>query len=187
MNRIVGASAATLVWLLASCGGNAVRANSTGTPTAAPTAATTPAPSIAPTAAPTAGAEVTASSTAPATPASPPPSGVTLVTPRPGMSHVHQVSWRSAELVGPRTVRVMFYAGLEPCSVLDSVKVEYRRTTIVITLFSGSDPAQPDRMCAAIARATAVDVALSQDPAGRPFVDGSIGTTHSPASTSPGA
>jgi len=95
-----------------------------------------------------------------------------LVMARPGMAGLHSVRWQSATVLDPRTVRVSFTGGAAPCDVLDSVKVDYRTDAVDITLFSGSDPAQPDRMCAAVTRAQAVDVHLASAVAGRRIEDG---------------
>lgn len=101
--------------------------------------------------------------------------GAKLVTPEPGMDNVHSVAWSYAELVSKRTVRVYYYSGIEPCTVLDHTSVSYSAEKISISLFAGSDPSAGQVMCAALARATAVDVTLTQDPAGRTFVDASTG------------
>jgi hypothetical protein len=110
-----------------------------------------------------------------------PARGPELVMARPGMTGLHPVRWQSATVLDPRTVRVSFTGGAAPCDVLDSVKVDYRPEAVTITLFSGSDPAQPDRMCAAVTRQQAVDVHLTSAVAGRRIEDGAA-----PAAASPG-
>jgi hypothetical protein len=95
-----------------------------------------------------------------------------LVEPRPGMDNVHQTGWERVEILGPNRVRVHFVSGVEPCSVLDHVDVEYRPAEIVITLFEGSDPAARDAACIMIAVYKAVDVDLGEPIGGRQFVDG---------------
>ncbi|HVE26030.1 MAG TPA: hypothetical protein VNC22_11520 [Sporichthya sp.] len=95
-----------------------------------------------------------------------------VVTPRAGMAHTHPVRFDSAEVVDQRTVRLTFYGGVEPCDVLDSVKVKYNPGDITMTLYSGSDPAKPDSVCIEIAKLKAVDVALTEDVGEREIKDG---------------
>jgi hypothetical protein len=96
-----------------------------------------------------------------------------VVKPRPGMADVHPVTWEKADARTPTSLRVRFWGGVEPCYVLDSVRVAYKAKTVVVTLFSGSDPARPDVACIDIAKAMAVDVKLSEPLGGRKVVDGS--------------
>ena len=104
-----------------------------------------------------------------------------VVKPRPGMDNTHTVTIDKTEVRGDKTIRVYFYGGVEPCSVLDSVQVDETKTTITITLRSGSDPAQPDAMCIQIAKYKAVDVTLDEPVGDRKIVDGSA---EEPAETS---
>lgn len=97
---------------------------------------------------------------------------VRMVTPRPGMADVHPTAWERAEIVSERVVRIYFYAGVEPCSVLDRVDVRASGGTIRITLYSGSDPASPDAMCIQTAELKSVDVRLESAIADRKIVDG---------------
>jgi hypothetical protein len=115
-----------------------------------------------------------------------PARGPELVMARPGMTGLHPVRWQSATVLDPRTVRVNFTGGAAPCDVLDSVKVDYRPDAVDITLFAGSDPAQPDRMCAAVTRQQAVDVHLDSAVNGRRIEDGAASNgTGAPAPDSP--
>jgi hypothetical protein len=176
-----------LVGLLAGCsGGASVAVTSTApqddagvgpgaTATATPTAQISDGPSVTPTAVGSVSSGTAVSTNtepidwpASATPA--PVGGAKLVVPRPGMLDVHPVPWAYLEQRS-----AYYYAGVEPCVVLDSVKVDYRKDTIAISLFTGSDPEQQGRMCMALARATAVDVTLADPPAGRAYIDGSTG------------
>lgn len=110
----------------------------------------------------------------PAPPAIPDPPGYqpTVVTPRPGMENVHPVTWRRAEMINERTVRIHYESGVAPCSVLDRVEVDYRPSEIAISLFEGNDPAFKDAVCIMIAQFKAVDVSLDQPANGRAIVDG---------------
>lgn len=95
----------------------------------------------------------------------------TVVTPRPGMVGVHPVRWERAEPLDAWTVRIHFYSGVEPCSVLDSVTVGYEGHEVRIALFEGSDPTATNVACIDIALLKAVDVRLDQPIAGRRIVD----------------
>jgi hypothetical protein len=175
MNRIARAVGIGALTLLTGCGGGSeVAAGSDPAPAVATGFATASSGAEStgpgPTGAPTWATQVT-----PPPSATQPYSDAKLVTPRSGMANVHPQAWTWTELRGPQAVRVHYWAGIEPCTVLDSVKVEYRKATIVISLFAGSDPSAPDRACIEVARSTAVDVTLPEAPAGRQFIDGATG------------
>jgi hypothetical protein len=84
-----------------------------------------------------------------------------LVIPRPGQANIHPVAPTvlQASVDGRRVlVKVTWYGGVEPCSILDSVKVERSGNDIAITPFEGSGDV--DAMCIEIAvlKATIVDL-----------------------------
>lgn len=95
-----------------------------------------------------------------------------VVRPRPGMENVHPIHWERYEVRGQRRVRIFYWSGVEPCYVLDHVDVAYRKRTVRVTLFEGSDPAARDQACIEIAEYKAVDVNLSEGLRGRRVVDG---------------
>lgn len=109
---------------------------------------------------------------APAQPAPEPNQNSRIVQPRPGMENVDKIGWDRADVLDDRTVRLQYSSGVEPCSVLDRVEVEYRSGNIVLTLFEGSDPAQRGVACRAVAESKAVDVRLDQPINGRALTDG---------------
>jgi len=88
------------------------------------------------------------------------------------MDNVHPVTFRRAEVLNDRTLRIHYESGVEPCSVLDRVEVDYRPSQIAVSLFEGSDPAFKDAVCIMIAQFKAVDVPLDQPVNGRTIVDG---------------
>ena len=95
------------------------------------------------------------------------------VEPRPGMANVHVVGWETYEVAEDgESVTVAYWSGVEPCSVLDHVDVDYGEDTITITLYEGNDPDAGDVACIEIAMYKSVTVALDQDVAGRTIVDG---------------
>ena len=95
-----------------------------------------------------------------------------IVKPRPGMRDLRPVPWEKAEALSERRVLITFYGGVEPCHVLDSVKVQYGKEAVTFSLFSGSDPKQPDAVCIEIALLKAVEVELTEDLDGRKLKDG---------------
>jgi hypothetical protein len=85
----------------------------------------------------------------------------TLVIPRPGQQNVHPVAptLLQASVDGRRVlVKVSWYGGVEPCSVLDSVRVAKGAGTIALTVLEGSS--DPTAICPEIAllKATIVDL-----------------------------
>jgi hypothetical protein len=96
-----------------------------------------------------------------------------LVEPRPGMIDVRPIPWEGLEVSGGgKTVTILFVSGVEPCYVLDRVKVDEGRDEVVVTLFEGRDPAHPDAACIEIAVNKAVRVTLDAPLGGRKVVDG---------------
>ena len=84
-----------------------------------------------------------------------------LVRPVPGRANPHPVAPTKLEssVDGRRVlVKITWYGGVEPCSVLDSVKVE--RTGNEITLIPFEGASDPNAMCIEIAvlKATIVDL-----------------------------
>jgi hypothetical protein len=94
----------------------------------------------------------------------------------------------SAKVLDQRTVRITFYGGVEPCDVLDSVKVAYHTDDVTVSLFSGADPAKPDAVCIQIAKLKQTDVHLTEDLGDRDIKDGapnSVGGTKSNTASAP--
>lgn len=101
-----------------------------------------------------------------------PDDGARVVTARPGTADPHPQSFDKATATGPRTVRIYFTSGVEPCAVLDSVRVAYEADRVAVTMASGRDPGVPaDTACVALAEYKAVDVTLTEDLGGREIVD----------------
>ena len=102
----------------------------------------------------------------------PQPGKPKIVEPRPGMKDVHPVGWDKAKARGPRAVLVTYWSGVEPCNVLDHVDIAYKAKTIEITLYEGSDPADPDAVCIEIALLKGVKLTLDEAVDGRKITDG---------------
>lgn len=95
------------------------------------------------------------------------------VKPRPGMADARPVAWEKArQTPDGRHLRVVYWSGVEPCNVLDDVDLRYTTETVVVTLYEGSDPEQPDVACIEIALRKVVKVALDEPVDGREIVDG---------------
>ena len=105
----------------------------------------------------------------PASPGRPRPE---RVTPRRGMADLRPVEWERARRLGPRTLDIFFWSGVEPCYVLDHVEVIYRPDRVVVTLFEGHDPSAGDVACIEIAKQKVVRVELDEPLRGRRVVPG---------------
>ena len=84
-----------------------------------------------------------------------------LVRPRPGQKDPRPVAPTKLEAsVDGRhvLVKVSWYSGVEPCSVLDSVKVEHTGSDIAITPFEGIGDANAMCIEIAVLKATIVDL-----------------------------
>lgn len=103
--------------------------------------------------------------------------GPARVTPRPGMADVRPRRFEEVEPLDERTLAVRFYSGVEPCYVLDRVEVVEAAESVTITLYEGSDPAEPDAVCIEIAVWKEVLVELGAPLAGREVVDGGAGAS----------
>jgi hypothetical protein len=93
-----------------------------------------------------------------------------IVEPRPGLVDVTPQPWDKANVLDPRTVEVRFYSGIEECYGVDRVDVDYRKRSVVITVYSGRVPTA--EVCIEIAVLKAVRVDLAEPLDGRRIVDG---------------
>ena len=95
------------------------------------------------------------------------------VHPKPGQENVRPIGWDKSKVAGDgRSVDIIFWSGVEPCYVLDSVEVEYRAEKVVITLFQGSTPSEEEIACIDIAVQKVTTVDLDEPLDGRKIVDG---------------
>ena len=99
-----------------------------------------------------------------------PPPTMLEVEPREGLVDVVPHIWDSAEPIGPKTIRVEFYGGVEECDGLDRVEVEETEKTVTITVYTGRVPTA--EVCIEIAILKATTVELDSPLAGRKIVDG---------------
>lgn len=93
-----------------------------------------------------------------------------IVEPRPGLVDVTPQPWDKAKVLDARTVEVRFHGGVEECYGVDRVDVDYRKRSVVITVYSGRVPTA--EVCIEIAVLKAVRLDLAEPLAGRRLVDG---------------
>ena len=96
-----------------------------------------------------------------------------VVEPTPGMDNVRPTAFDTATIGGDdTTMTIVFWSGVEPCSVLDHVDVSYAVDTVTVRLFQGSDPHAGDVACIDIAVQKQVTITVDEPLAGRHIVDG---------------
>jgi hypothetical protein len=99
------------------------------------------------------------------------PSTAQPVEPTPGMAGVRARMFDQAIVNKDGTVTILFTSGVEPCSVLDHVDVDYG-DDVTVTLFEGHDPNAGDVACIEIAVQRSVTITLGHPLDGRDIVDG---------------
>ena len=96
-----------------------------------------------------------------------------IVEPTPGMADVRPNAFDTATIGDDdTTLTIVFWSGIEPCSVLDHVDVSYGADAVTVTLFQGSDPNAGQVACIEIAVQKQVTITLDEPLAGRTIVDG---------------
>ncbi|GIH69174.1 hypothetical protein [Sphaerimonospora thailandensis] len=85
----------------------------------------------------------------------------------------HKVRWRSVKPIAHgRKLRITWWSGVAPCTVLDRVKTKETARKVVVTLYEGTDPAAKDTMCISIAIKKSTTVKLRAPLGKRKIVDG---------------
>lgn len=100
------------------------------------------------------------------------PGGAKLVTPQGDAQNVIPGAWRRVKKLDEDTLKVFFWGGVEPCSVLDSVDVSYFGDEVALTLFHGTGSNSADKICPELAVLKVVQVDLTEPLRGRDVVDG---------------
>ncbi len=109
------------------------------------------------------------------TPGTPAPGPTALpVSPRPGLVDVRPHIWDRLAILGPRTLRLEFYGGIEECEGVDRVDVDEATDAVTVTLFVGRVPTA--EACIEIAVLKSIEVELEEPLAGREVVDGAAGS-----------
>ena len=99
--------------------------------------------------------------------------GSRLVTPKPGTVQTRPIPWQDSKpRPDGRSVRIYYTSGVEPCHVLDHVKVTYLAERVLVTLYEGSDASSKRQICIELAEFKMVDVQLDQPIGNRTVGDG---------------
>jgi hypothetical protein len=104
-----------------------------------------------------------------------PGGGAQRVEPHPGTANMRPQTFDTTEQPPKATdggVLVRFYGGVAPCFLFDHYEVEETSDSVTITLYAGSDPAQPDAVCIEIAALYEVLVPLDAPLGNRQVIDG---------------
>ena len=151
--------------LLGACAGSAAPAPSSPPPSVAPSIppASSPAPSLEPGAGGGSSGDPGTGVGVPVdpTPVDPNAGEPTLVIPKAGQLNPHPVFPQrlQASVDGRHVlVKVTWTSGVEPCNVLDSVKIERSGTTIALTLLEGASDLNAMCIELAMIKATIVDL-----------------------------
>ncbi|UBU13853.1 hypothetical protein [Nonomuraea gerenzanensis] len=87
--------------------------------------------------------------------------------------NVHRIRWTKAKGVSKgKKVQLTWWSGVEPCTVLDRVKVKETRKKVTITLYEGTSPKAKNMSCIMIAVEKTTTVKLKSPLGKRKIVDG---------------
>ncbi|MFI6481385.1 hypothetical protein ACIBH1_25880 [Nonomuraea sp. NPDC050663] len=90
--------------------------------------------------------------------------------------NTRKVTFTSAKPVsGGKRVRLVWWSGVEPCTVLDRVTVKETRTRVTITLYEGAARKAQDVSCIMVAVEKTYTVKLKKALGKRKIVDGAKG------------
>ncbi|MEV0145123.1 MULTISPECIES: hypothetical protein [unclassified Nonomuraea] len=102
-----------------------------------------------------------------------PPKGPRPVKPTGDAVNVRKVPWLKAQALSKgRKVRLVWSSGVEPCTVLDRVKVKETAKTVTVTLYEGASPKAKNVACILIAIEKTTTVKLKAPLGKRKIVDG---------------
>jgi hypothetical protein len=97
----------------------------------------------------------------------------TPVTPQPGQAGVFARGWDDVHVADDdRTLTIDFVGGIESCSVLDHVDVDYADDAVTVTLYEGHAPDAGDVACIEIGVFKSVTIDLDESLGGRAVKDG---------------
>lgn len=107
------------------------------------------------------------------TPPNAPEEGPKPVKPTGDAINVHKIRWTQAKAVSKgKKVRLTWWSGVEPCTVLDKVKVKETSKKVTITLYEGTSPKARNMSCIMIAIEKTTTVKLKKPLGTRKIVDG---------------
>ncbi|MEV0381857.1 hypothetical protein [Nonomuraea sp. NPDC050643] len=129
------------------------------------------------------GAAPPAERAAPSTPAKPPvvsnpvtttpTKGPKPVKPTKDAINVHKIQWTKAKSVSKgKKIQLTWWSGVEPCTVLQRVKVKESAKKVTITLYEGTAPKAKNVSCIMIAVEKTTTVKLKKALGKRKIVDG---------------
>ncbi|WP_231618589.1 hypothetical protein [Nonomuraea sp. SBT364] len=88
--------------------------------------------------------------------------------------NTRKVRWTKAKPVSKgRKVQLTWWSGVEPCTVLDRVKVKETKKRVTITLYEGASPKAKNVSCIMIAVEKTTTVKLKSPMGQRKIIDGS--------------
>ncbi|MFC4010952.1 hypothetical protein ACFOY2_27245 [Nonomuraea purpurea] len=88
--------------------------------------------------------------------------------------NVHKVRWTKAKALDKgKKIQLTWWSGVEPCTVLDRVKVKESAKKVTITLYEGTAPKAKNVSCIMIAIQKSTTVKLRKPLGKRTLVDGS--------------
>lgn len=101
------------------------------------------------------------------------PSDAVPVKPHRRTLGTRKVRWTGAKPVRHgRYLRITWWSGIAPCTVLDHVKIRETAAKVVVTVYEGRHPAVKDTVCAALAVKKSTTVKLRSPLGTRKIVDG---------------
>ncbi|MFI6921604.1 hypothetical protein ACIBIZ_16775 [Nonomuraea spiralis] len=102
-----------------------------------------------------------------------PSKGPEPVKPTGDAINVHKVRWTKATPVARgKQVRLTWWSGVAPCTVLDKVKVKETAKKVTITLYEGASPKARNVSCILLAVEKTTTVKLKHALGNRKLVDG---------------
>ncbi|WP_246083734.1 hypothetical protein [Nonomuraea diastatica] len=107
------------------------------------------------------------------TPSKAPPKGPKQVKPTGDAINVHKARWAKAKPVAKgKKLQLTWQSGVEPCTVLDRVKVKETSKRVTVTLYEGTSPKAKNVSCIMIAIEKTTTVKLKKPLGERKVVDG---------------
>ncbi|WP_345567979.1 hypothetical protein [Nonomuraea rosea] len=107
------------------------------------------------------------------TPTTAPTKGPEAVKPTGDAINVHKIRWTKAKPVSKnKKVKLTWWSGVAPCTVLDRVKVKESAKRVTITLYEGTGPKAANVSCIMIAVEKTTTVKLKKALGKRKIVDG---------------
>ncbi|MDP9847321.1 hypothetical protein [Streptosporangium lutulentum] len=95
------------------------------------------------------------------------------VKPEGHADNPHKVRWlKATPSKDGRSLRIVWWSGVEPCTVLDRVTVRETATQVTVTLWEGSSSKAQNVACIEIAIQKTTTVKLKQPLGNRKIVDG---------------